>query len=106
MNPETTSLTDAYALVKVASTLGTGGRFKVVVNQVQMAEQAREMFGCLNSACQSFLGMELELAGYVYRDQVIERALRDQRPFMQAFPASPASRCLEALGRRLMNVEA
>lgn len=102
MNPETTSLTDAYALVKVADSHGSGGRFRVVVNRVTLAEQAREMFGCLNSACQSFLGRDLDYAGYIYSDQVIERASRDQRPFVQSFPASAASRCLEALSRRLL----
>lgn len=102
MNPETTSLTDAYALVKVAGGHGSGGRFRVVVNRVTLAEQAREMFGCLNSACQSFLGVDLDYAGYIYSDQVVERAARDQRPFVQSFPASAASRCLETLSRRLM----
>jgi flagellar biosynthesis protein FlhG len=102
MNPETTSLTDAYALVKVAGVHGSGGRFRVVVNRVTLAEQAREMFGCLNSACQSFLGVDLDYAGYIYSDQVVERAARDQRPFVQSFPASAASRCLETLSRRLM----
>lgn len=101
MNPETTSLTDAYALIKVAGQHHCGGRFRVVVNRVTLAEQAREMFGCLNSACQSFLGLELEYAGYIYNDQVIERASRDQRPFVQSFPAAAASRCVEALARRL-----
>jgi len=106
MNPETTSLTDAYALVKVAGSNGSSGRFRVVVNRVTLAEQAREMFGCLNSACQSFLGIELEYAGYIYLDQVIERASRDQRPFVQSFPASAASRCVEALARRLVEEQA
>lgn len=102
MNPETTSLTDAYALVKVAGQNGTGGRFRVIVNRVTLAEQAREMFGCLNSACQSFLKVELDYAGYIYSDQVIERASREQRPFVQSFPGSAAARCLETLSRRLM----
>lgn len=102
MNPETTSLTDAYALVKIADSNGCGGRFRVVVNRVTLAEQAREMFGCLNSACQSFLGVDVDYAGYIYSDEIVERASRDQRPFVQSFPASAASRCIEALSKRLL----
>lgn len=104
MNPETTSLTDAYALVKVASRTRTGGRFRVVVNRVRVAEQAREIYACLESACRNFLGIELEFAGYVYRDEVVERSLRGQRPFVESYPGSPAARCVDALSRRILDV--
>lgn len=102
MNPETTSLTDAYALVKVASQCGSEAPFHVVVNRVRLAEQAREIFSCLDSASKTFLGVEVEYAGYVYQDRVVERALRAQRPFVESFPNAPASRCVEALARRLL----
>ncbi|MEM1026239.1 MAG: AAA family ATPase [Myxococcota bacterium] len=102
MNPETTSLTDAYALIKVARNLARPGRYKVVVNRVESAAQAREIFECLESACRSFLSVEVELAGYVYRDEVVERALRSQRPFVEAFPSSAAARCVGALAKRFM----
>jgi flagellar biosynthesis protein FlhG len=105
MNPETTSLTDAYALVKVAGRSRTGGRFRVVVNRVRVAEQAREIFGCLESACQNFLGLNLDLTGYVYRDEIVERALHSQRPFVDSFPGSLASRCVDALATRLLQDE-
>ncbi len=101
MNPETTSLTDAYALVKVAVRAGVKVPFQVVVNRVRTAEEARDMFGCLSSAARSFLGLDVHYAGYVYRDRAVERAMREQAPFVQAFPGSPAARCVEALARRL-----
>lgn len=101
MNPETTSLTDAYALVKVAAKAGSKGPFNVVVNHVRVAEQAREMFVCLEAASRSFLGVELGYAGYVYRDRAVERSTREQIPFVESFPDSPAARCIEALARRM-----
>ena len=107
MNPETTSLTDAYALVKVASQCGSEVPFHVVVNRVRLAEQAREIFSCLDSASKTFLGVEVGYAGYVYQDHVVERALRAQKPFVESFPDAPASRCVEALAKRLLgSVEA
>lgn len=102
MNPETTSLTDAYALVKVGARAKEKARFRIVVNRVQLAEQAREMFECLESACKHFLSVELEFAGYVYRDGVVEKALRSQRPFVQSYPSSAASQCVQALARKLV----
>lgn len=101
MNPETTSLTDAYALVKVAHQAGSKGPFHVVVNRVRLADQGREMFDCLNSATRSFLGLEVTYAGYVYRDAIVERALRAQQPFVESFPDSPAAKCVGQLAKRL-----
>ena len=101
MNPETTSLTDAYALVKVAAKAGCTGPFNVVVNQVRLAEQAREMFACLEAASRSFLGLSVGYAGYVYRDRSVERSTREQVPFVESFPDSPAAKCVEALAKRI-----
>ena len=101
MTPEATSLTDAYALVKVAAKYGIDVPFHVLVNRVRLAGDAREMYGCLNSACLSFLGFETGYAGYVYRDRVVERATREQTPFVLSFPNAPATRCITALARRL-----
>lgn len=102
MNPETTSLTDAYALVKVAAKAGCNGPFNVVVNQVRVAEQAREMYACLEAASRSFLGVEVGYAGYIYRDRSVERATREQVPVVESFPDSPASKCVDALALRVL----
>ncbi|MBR56513.1 MAG: flagellar synthesis regulator FleN [Myxococcales bacterium] len=102
MNPEMTSLTDAYALVKVAFRSGCKGPFQVVVNRVRLAEQAREMHTCLSSAAGALLGLELEYAGYVYLDSVVERAMREQKPFVRVYPRAPASRCITTLAHRLV----
>ena len=101
MTPEATSLTDAYALVKIAAKYGIQVPFQVLVNRVRLAGDAREMYGCLNSASRSFLGVEAGYAGYVYRDRVVERATREQTPFVLSFPSAPAARCITALARRL-----
>ena len=106
MTPEATSLTDAYALVKVASKYKINIPFQVLVNRVRLAGDAREMYSCLNSASKSFLGIEAGYAGYVYRDRIVERATREQTPFVLSFPNAPAARCVTALARRLENDEA
>ncbi len=105
MTPEPTSLTDAYALVKVASKYGIDIPFQVLVNRVRLAGDAREMFGFLNSTARSYLGVESGYAGYVYRDRVVERASREQTPFVLSFPNAPAARCIVALARRIDSPE-
>ncbi len=101
MNPEITSLTDAYALVKVSRAANRDTRFRVLVNNVKMAEQAREMFTSINKAARTFLSFSLEYAGYIYRDNAVEKALRSQKPFVDLFPDTPAARCVETLAQKL-----
>ena len=101
MNPEITSLTDAYALVKVSRAANRATNFRVLVNNVKMAEQAREMFTSINKAARTFLNFSLEFAGYIYRDNAVEKALRSQKPFVELFPETPAARCVENLAKKL-----
>lgn len=105
MNPEMTSLTDAYALIKVGTRSGVDGPFQVVVNRVRLAEQAREMYTCLSSAARSLLSIDLSYAGYVYMDTVVERAMRAQKPFVRTFRGAPSSRCIVNLAKRLAGLD-
>ena len=102
LTPETTSLTDAYALVKVAERSGCKAEFSTVINRVRSAEEARNIYSCLDVASQSFLGIRVGYMGYVYRDDAVERAMLEQRPFLSAFPSAPASRCIEVLAQRML----
>ncbi|MEL6189922.1 MAG: hypothetical protein AAFU79_35305, partial [Myxococcota bacterium] len=69
---------------------------------VRVAEQAREMYACLEAASRSFLGVEIGYAGYIYRDRAVERATREQVPFVESFPGTAASKCVEALALRVL----
>jgi flagellar biosynthesis protein FlhG len=102
-SPEPTSLTDAYATVKVLSQQAGVEHFQVVVNQVPSELAGREVWQKLTGVTDRFLTARVSFLGHVPRDENLQRALMAQRPVVQLFPRSPASRALQALSDRLLD---
>lgn len=101
-NAEPTSLTDAYATVKVLSQQAGVEHFQVIVNQVPSEAHGREVWQKLTGVTDRFLTTRVTFLGHVPRDENLQRALMAQRPVVQLFPRSPCSRALQALADRLL----
>ena len=100
LTPEPTSLTDAYALIKVLKTNHGVERFRVCVNMAPDQKTAKEMFVRLAQACDHFLsGVSLELVSVIPRDTGVRKAVVQQLPFCVSEPQSPASRAVMDLAR-------
>ena len=100
VNPEPTSLTDAYASVKILSMEAGVEHFNVVVNPASSDAAARAIFEKLSTVTRRFLKAKLRHVGFVPRDQHIHRAVMAQRPVIQLFPDAPASRAIAQMGDR------
>ncbi len=99
---EPTSLTDAYASVKVLSLEGGVEQFNVVVNMAPSDQAAREIFDKLCAITRRFLKARLKFLGSVPRDENIHRAVMAQQPISKMFPQSPATRALTGITARLL----
>ena len=92
---EPTSLTDAYAVLKLhASDCAAAGRAPdahVVVNQAATSASGERTFATLARACTQFLGHAPTLAGVVRRDDRVRDAIRRQTPLLTRHPGSPAA---------------
>jgi len=76
--PEPTAITDAYALMKVVSRQCGERRFRLVVNLASGRKEALDVFRRVALAADRFLGVAVDLAGFVPRDAAVGRAVRDQ----------------------------
>ena len=95
LNPEPTSLADAYALIKVLKTRHGIDQFKICINMARDPSSAKESFVRLLEACDQFLdGVSLDLAGVVPFDPDVRRAVMQQKPFLSKYPDCPASKAL------------
>ena len=102
-SPEPTSLTDAYAAVKVLSGGARVDRFSLVVNPASSEAQARQVYAKLTSVTDRFLTARIALLGHIPRDENLQRALVAQRPVVELFPRSPCSRALERISRAILD---
>jgi len=102
VSPEPTSITDAYAAIKALSQAAGTRHFDVLVNPAAGDAHAAAIFGKLEQVAQRFLPVQLRFAGHLPRDENVHRAIMAQRPVVEAFPFSPASRALAALVDRTL----
>lgn len=103
LTPEPTSLTDAYALIKVLKLTHGVEHFKILVNMAQDAKAAKKTFTRLYQACDHFLsGVSLSFAGFIPRALEMRKAVVEQIPLCTSHKNSPAALALHAVAREVM----
>ncbi len=105
LTSEPTSLTDAYALIKVLNSQYDITQFKVVVNMVQSERHAKDVFARLSSACDHFLNnVSLDYFGFMPKDPYVRQAVIAQKPFEFLYPTCPASVALDSITSQLLKL--
>ncbi|MBN2333721.1 MAG: MinD/ParA family protein [Deltaproteobacteria bacterium] len=101
VTPEPTSMTDAYALMKVMHTRFGRHDFHLLLNVVQSQSEAVNVFTKLNLVCEKFLDISVDFLGYIPLDKAVREAVRQQRAVVDLFPEAPASQQLMVVAREL-----
>lgn len=97
---EPTSITDAYALIKVLSTERGVSRFRIITNMTHQGGDGRHLFEKLLRVTERFLQVTLDHAGSIPYDDRVWRAVQLQTPFVTSFPTSLAASALKKLALR------
>ncbi|NGM21756.1 MinD/ParA family protein [Roseomonas stagni] len=98
---EPTSLTDAYAVLKLHGRDRPDGDARLVVNQARDEAAGRRTAAALQHACRTFLRRNLPVAGILRRDDRVPDAIRKQAPLLLRYPNSMAAMDATALARAL-----
>ena len=99
---EPTSLTDAYAFIKVTVMERPGVDIRVVVNAANSTREGERTYNTLRKASENFLKISPPLAGIVRRDMKVREAIRNQTPILIRSPNAEAAMDVEAIADRLM----
>jgi flagellar biosynthesis protein FlhG len=105
VTPEPTSLTDAYAVIKVLSRDYRQTHFKILPNEVRDESEGLEVFNKLLRVTDRFLNVSLDLIGHVPQDPNVSQSVRLQRPFCEAFPDTAAAVAMRAVARRFSTLD-
>jgi len=100
-SPEPTSITDAYAMMKILFLKYSENHFKLLINSVKSAEEAKEVFHNLSLVAQKFLNLSIDYWGYILQDEHVVKAVRRQKALIELYPNSPASRCFYDLAKKV-----
>ncbi|KOP67653.1 cobyrinic acid a,c-diamide synthase [Bacillus sp. FJAT-18019] len=102
--PEPTSITDAYALIKVVHGMDNQVPFSLVVNRAGDEQEAREAANKIILTAQRFLDLDIQLLGSIADDTHVVQAVKRQVPFTAAYPRCNASSDIRRIALRYMAV--
>lgn len=97
---EPSSITDAYALIKVLNRYGVE-RFHLVANRVRSRREGQMLHQKLSVATERFLDLNLDFIGAIPEDDRLRRAVQKQQPVVETYPNSPSARAFNDLARRI-----
>ena len=104
VEPDPTSFTDAYALMKVLSVKYGANNFKALINNVASEAEAKDIFEKLRLVTDKFLQIKLEYLGHILRDDKLREAVRLQHAVTEIYPYAKSSRCFYQIVKNLCNV--
>lgn len=88
---EPTSITDAYAMLKLLNSRYHIDRFHLIANMVKSQQEGMELYHKLIGVTDRFLDVAIEFTGFVPFDLQLRKAVKRQKAICDAYPDSPAS---------------
>ena len=101
VSPEPTSITDAYAMIKVLTTRYAEKYFHLLVNFVRNESEGLEVYRHLSMVTERFLNLSIRYLGFIPLDDHVHRAVKHQRAVTELFPNCSASRSFLTLAEKI-----
>jgi flagellar biosynthesis protein FlhG len=98
---EPTSLTDAYAFIKLGSAAGMSKNVSIVINKAANTLEGEKTYKTLLKACENFLRLSPPLAGMIRHDPKVKDCIRHQTPLLIRSPNSEAATDVERIARNV-----
>ena len=99
---EPTSITDAYAQIKLFSTHHGISSFRIVANQTRGERKGRALYQRLCSVANRFLDVVLHYEGAIPFDEAVRKAVRQQQAVLDAYPGSAAAKAFAPLAKKTL----
>lgn len=101
--PEPTSITDAYAMMKVLLVKYGAVHFKLVVNLAADGAEAQDVFRQLSLVADRFLNISIQYYGCIVSDPAIKKGVRRQKAVTEMAPMAKASRDFVKLAQKIID---
>ncbi len=103
VTPDPSSLTDAYALIKVLNQRHRENRFSIVINMAKDEHEAQAVFQKLSDVASRFLCVSLDYRGFIPNDLILRQSNRNQQLVVEVQARCPSSLAIRGLAENLKN---
>ncbi len=100
---EPTSLTDAYAFIKLTRAASPSADLRVVVNMATNASEGAKTYQTIAKACETFLRYTPPLSGIIRRDPKVRDAIRAQVPLLTRSPTCEAAGDIDSIAAQILS---
>lgn len=100
---EPTSLTDAYAFIKILRITDPSIEVQITVNMAENQREGMKTFANIKNACESFLKFSPRLAGVIRKDPKVKETIKSQKSMLVKYSKSLAAADVSALAIKLMS---
>lgn len=98
---EPSSITDAYALMKLLNVEHGIFRFRVIANMTRSVQEGISLFNKLNAVCDRFLDASLQYLGHVPFDENVRKAVQKRTPLLAYSPRCKAANAIRVLAQKI-----
>ena len=104
INRELTSLTDAYAMVKVMYQVFGRQSFSIIANNIVDEKEGSAIYKNIDSISRRFLGFPLNYLGPVFQDDAVPKSLLKQEIAILSFPRSRIAANFSQIARAVLDL--
>ena len=98
---EPSSITDAYALIKLLNRDYGLDRFRVLANMTRSTQEGRNLFNKLTQVTERFLDVTLQYVGHIPFDESVRKAVQRQKAVVDLSPRSKAALAFKQLAEKV-----
>ena len=98
---EPSSITDAYALIKLLNREYGVDRFRVLANMTRSNQEGRNLYNKLTQVAERFLDVSLQYVGNIPFDETVRKAVQRQRAVVEVSPRSKAALAFKQLAEKV-----
>lgn len=102
VTPDPSSITDAYAVIKLLKIRHHKTNCELVINQAGNDVEGRQTYEKMRMAAEKFLQLDVPLVGVVPYDRNYAHAVRTQKLMVDAFPQTSAASILQKIAASLL----
>jgi flagellar biosynthesis protein FlhG len=100
---EPASITDAYAIIKLLNREHGISRFRILANMVKSVQEGRDLYNKMCRVTDQYLDVMLSYMGSIPYDEQLRKAVKTQRPVVDAFPRSRVAQAFKNLAKKADN---